>query len=171
MESIKLLNAVQYKSIQLITIHYSSGKLTTTQCSSLQLNEARWSSMQFNETQCSSIHLKRARALARPLGERSEPLQLQGLCCILFMQSVGRCHDMLRSVPKLLKFKARFPFFVRQVFTLTYEKGLLNICSYVKLLTYENPSGSPKWLQGDLYDHMLRLNIWSYVKASYVKIC
>ena len=81
--------------------------------------------MQLNAAQCSSIHLQRTQAQARPLGERSEPLQFQRLCCSLLTQSAGRCLDMfgaavrcwglLRSVLKLIKFKARFPFFVRQV--------------------------------------------------------
>ena len=97
--------------------------------------------MQLKAAQCSSIRFTIARALARPLGERSEPLQLQGLGRALFMQFVGRCRDMLgaavqcwsllRSVPKLIKFQARFPFFVRQVLKKWLKR--LHICQKLKI--------------------------------------
>ena len=106
--------------------------------------------MKITAAQCSSTHLQRPRALARPLGERSEPLQLQGLCCSLFMQSAGRCQEcyarrcvqcwsLLRSVTKLIKFKARFPFFVRQVFIFCLE--CVHVC---KVLTIKGSQFGPQ---------------------------
>ena len=124
-KSMKIHRISMQIALQLNAVQCSWTQLNTAKCSEMYLKcrSVRW--MQLNAAQRSSIHFTVARALARPLGERSEPLQLQGLCCTLFMQSAGRCHDMLgaavqcwsllRSVPKLIKFKARFPFFVRQV--------------------------------------------------------
>ena len=64
--------------------------------------------MKITVAQCSSTHLQRPRALARLLGERSEPLQVQGLCCSLFMQSAGRRQDCYaRSVCAVLEFVAQ----------------------------------------------------------------
>ena len=41
-----------------------------------------------------------------------------------------QCWGLLRSVPKLIKFKARFPFFVRQVLELGLE--CVHICKVLK---------------------------------------
>ena len=67
--------------------------------------------MQFNPlnaAQRSSIHFTVARAWARPLGERSEPLQLQGLCLAL-MEFARNSVESYDSIWKLLVYVANRP--------------------------------------------------------------
>ena len=47
-----------------------------------------------------------------------------------------QCWSLLRSVTKLIKFKARFPFFVRQVFKLGLKR--VHVCKV------SHPKGAPK---------------------------
>ena len=98
---------------------YSSIQLNTAQHNSIQLNIAQCSSMKFNSPDESASLGEAARRAKRA------PSASRALLGSSFMQSAGSCRDMLgaaaqcwsllRSVPKLLNFKARFPFFVRQV--------------------------------------------------------
>ena len=108
------LNEDQYSSIQFNTAQHTSMQLNAAQRRSMQrqkslntlmfcLSGARWSSLkpaeaQWSEAQCNSMQLKDAqnmswvRALARPFGERSEPLESDGNCSNLF-GSVRICWD------------------------------------------------------------------------------
>ena len=83
------LNEPQWRSMQLnwkyIEIQWNQRKYIENQwkCCSMKLNEAQWSLLQLNDAQSSSIKLKQSlerRAKRAPLGERSEPIQLQVLC-------------------------------------------------------------------------------------------
>ena len=114
--------------------------------------------MRLNEAQYSSIKLWNGeRSEPRPASEAS-PFSFKcfaGLSWNLLeidenlMQSAGSCRDMLgiavqcwnllRSVPKLINSKARFPFFVRQVSKKRLE--CVHVCKV------SHPKGPPKHIQ------------------------
>ena len=90
-------NTAQCNSIQLNTAQYSEPN--EAQRSSMNLNEAQWSSMKLDEAQWSSVKFNKAlerRAKRAPPGERSEPLQLQGLCWVLleFAGNLAESYDI-----------------------------------------------------------------------------
>ena len=108
---------------------YSSMQLNTAQYSTMQRNVPKMQVNPLNAAECSSTQLNTLHRSAS-LGETARrakraPSASRALLGSSFMHSAGICRDMLgaaaqcwtllRSVPKLIKFKARFPFFVRQV--------------------------------------------------------
>ena len=96
--------------------------------------------MKLDEAQCSSMQLNAAQYTCRerePRRDRSaseaSPFSFEGSAgiCRDMLGAAAQCWSLLRSVPKLIKFKARFPFFVRQVSELSFS--LQHICKVLKI--------------------------------------